>query len=254
MRKIGLIGGMSFESTAVYYRQVNALVRAQLGGLHSADILMRSFDFARVVAHQSLGEWDAAATMLADAAEWLVRGGADGVLICTNTMHLVAPQVASRIATVRRGARLINIIDETALALRAEHWRRPLLLATRPTMEQSFYNNHMRRHGIETLVPDAADRQAVHDMIFDELCQGVVLDSSRERLMQITARGLAAGADCVSSAAPKFACCWIPMCCRAPRSTARQSMRRLQWLSRLATWKTPRTQQHARLHSESHPV
>ena len=197
MRGIGLIGGMSWESTAVYYRHINSLVRAQLGGLHSADILMRSLDFARVVERQVAGDWDGAAAMLADAAEWLVRGGAEGVLICTNTMHLVAPQVAARIAAVRPGARLINIIDETAVALRAAGRRRPLLLATRYTMEHGFYAAGMARHGIEVLTPDAGDRQAVHDVIFNELCQGVVLDASRAGMMQVVARGIAAGADSV---------------------------------------------------------
>ena len=197
MRGIGLIGGMSWESTAVYYRHLNTLVRAQRGGLHSADILMRSLDFARVVERQVAGDWDGAAALLADAAEWLVRGGAEGVLICTNTMHLVAPQVAARIAAVRPGARLIHIIDETALALRAAGRRRPLLLATRYTMEHGFYADAMARHGIEVLTPTPADRQAIHDVIFGELCQGVVLDASRERVMQVVADGIAAGADSV---------------------------------------------------------
>lgn len=197
MRRIGLIGGMSWESTAVYYRHINTLVRARQGGLCSADVLMHSLDFARVVERQVAGDWDGAATMLAGAAEWLVCGGADGVLICTNTMHLVAPQVSARIAATRPGARLIDIIDETALALRAAGRRRPLLLATRYTMEHGFYAAHMRRHGIEVLTPAAADRQDLHDVIFEELCQGVVLDASRERLWNVVARGIEAGADSV---------------------------------------------------------
>ena len=197
MRRIGLIGGMSWESTAVYYRHINTLVRAQQGGLCSADVLMHSLDFARVVERQVAGDWDGAAAMLADAAEWLVCGGADGVLICTNTMHLVAPQVSARIAATRPGARLINIMDETAHALRAAGRRRPLLLATRYTMEHGFYAAHMARHGIEVLTPGAADRQNLHDVIFRELCQGVVLDASRTRMLHVVARGVAAGADSV---------------------------------------------------------
>jgi len=197
MRTIGLIGGMSWESTAVYYRQINTAVRARLGGLHSAEILMQSVDFARVVACQKAGDWDGAAKILADAAEWLVRGGADCVLICTNTMHLVAAPVAARIAAVRPGAMLLDIIDETAKSLREAGKRRPLLLATRYTMEHGFYAERMLGHGIATLVPNAADRQVVHDVIFEELCRGEVREASRARLLEIVARGIAAGADSV---------------------------------------------------------
>lgn len=197
MRRIGLIGGMSWESTAVYYRHLNTLVRARLGGLHSADLLLHSLDFARVVDRQKAGDWDGAARILADAAEFLVKGGADAVLICTNTMHIVAPPVAARIAATRPEARLIDIIDETALALHAQTRRRPLLLATSYTMEHGFYADRMRAHGIDVLTPAAPDRRIVHDVIFDELCQGVVRGSSRDRLLQIIATGLAAGADSV---------------------------------------------------------
>ena len=197
MRRIGLIGGMSWESTAVYYRQLNRLVRTSLGGLHSADITMVSLDFAQVVALQTASDWDGAACLLCDAAEWLVRGGADAVLICTNTMHLVAPQVAGRIATLRPNARLIDIIDETETAIRASGRRRPLLLATRYTMEHGFYAARMRKRGMEVMVPGAADRQAVHDVIFQELCQGVVLPASRQLLLRVIQDGLAAGADSV---------------------------------------------------------
>lgn len=197
MRTIGLIGGMSWESTAVYYRHINSLVRERLGGLHSAEILMHSLDFARVVERQRAGDWDGAARMLADAAAWLVEGGADGVLICTNTMHLVAGPVADRIAGLRTGARLIDVIDETASALHAAQRRRPLLLATRYTMEHGFYTERMQARGIDVLTPEAADRQVVHDVIFEELCQGVVRDLSRERIMAIIARARSAGADSV---------------------------------------------------------
>ncbi len=194
---IGLIGGMSWESTAVYYRQLNTRVRAARGGLHSAEILLHSLDFAQIVALQQAGDWDGAATVLADAAAGLVRGGADAVLICTNTMHLVAGPVAARIAATRPGARLINIIDATAHALLQDGRRRPLLLATRYTMEHGFYAEAMRAHGIEIMVPDPAERLAVHDIIFEELCQGAVLTLSRERMLTIITRAMAAGADSV---------------------------------------------------------
>ncbi len=197
MRTIGLIGGMSWESTAVYYRLLNEAVRERLGGLHSADILMRSLDFAAVVARQQAGDWDGAATLLGEAGAGLARAGAEAVLICTNTMHLVAPQVAERVAAARPGARLLHIVDETAHALRAGGVRRPLLLATRYTMEHGFYAERMRTHGIEPLVPDATDRGTVHDVIFEELCRGVVRDASRARLMDVVARGLDTGADAV---------------------------------------------------------
>jgi len=192
MRTIGLIGGMSWESTAVYYRLLNTMVRERLGSLHSADILLRSVDFAGIVALQKAGDWQAAGAVLGDAAEALVRAGAESVLICTNTMHLVADQVAAR-----PGVRLIHIIDETARAIRAAGCRRPLLLATAYTMEHGFYADRMATHGIATLVPEAADRAEVHRVIFEELCQGIVRPDTRARMMQVIAAGRAAGADSV---------------------------------------------------------
>ncbi len=197
MRCIGLIGGMSWESTAVYYRLLNEAVRDRLGGLHSAEVLLRSLDFARVVALQGAGDWDGAARLLADAAEDLARGGADCVLICTNTMHLVAPAVEARLAALQPAVPLLHIVDETAHALRAAGRRRPLLLSTRYTAEHGFYAERMRRHDVEVVVPDAADRQLVHDVIFDELCRGVVREDSRARVLAAVRRGLDAGADCV---------------------------------------------------------
>ena len=197
MRTIGLIGGMSWESTALYYRRINTLVRERLGGLHSADILLRSLDFATVVARQKAGDWAGAATILADAGESLVRAGAECVLICTNTMHLVAEPVAQRIGACQPGAALIDIIDATAVALCQQGRKSPLLLATRYTMEHGFYADRMAAHGVSVLVPGAADRQTVHDVIFDELCAGIVSDASRDWLLDIVARGINAGADSV---------------------------------------------------------
>jgi aspartate racemase len=192
MKTIGLLGGMSWESTAVYYRLINEMVRDRLGGLHSADIRLHSVDFEQVVRLQKADRWDEAATLLGNAAAGLARSGADCVLICTNTMHLVADAVATR-----AGVPLLNIIDETARALNAARLRRPLLLATRYTMEHGFYTNRLQAQGIVPVIPDEAGRAAVHSIIFDELCQGIVHDASRTRMNAIIARGIEAGADSV---------------------------------------------------------
>lgn len=192
MRRIGLIGGMSFESSAVYYRLINEMVRDQLGGLASADILLHSVNFAEIVALQKAGDWTEAASRLAGSAEGLVRAGAECVLICTNTMHLVADTVAAR-----AGAPLLNIIDETSAALLAAGRKRPLLLATRYTMEHGFYTSRMSRHGLTPMVPDEAGRGTTHGIIFDELCAGKVLDTSRQALLAIIQKAKEDGADSV---------------------------------------------------------
>ncbi|TCL73799.1 aspartate/glutamate racemase family protein [Rhizobium sp. BK251] len=192
MRVIGLIGGMSFESSAVYYRLVNEMVRERRGGLASAEVLLRSVNFEEIVALQKAGRWDDAAARLGDAALNLQIGGAGCVLICTNTMHLVAEEVAARISVL-----LIDIIDETARALKAAGRHRPLLLATRYTMEHGFYTDRMAELGIEVMVPGSDDRTVVHDVIFEELCAGRILDTSREKLVAIVERAKAAGADSV---------------------------------------------------------
>jgi aspartate racemase len=192
MRTIGLIGGMSFESSAVYYRLVNEMVREKLGGLASAEVLMHSVNFAEIVALQKAGRWGDAAGRLGDVAEKLEGAGADCVLICTNTMHLIADEVAARVSIP-----LIHIIDETAAALKAARVRRPLLLATRYTMEHGFYADRMMSLGMQVMVPGADDRTAVHDIIFDELCAGRIRDASRARLMDVIDRAKEAGADSV---------------------------------------------------------
>lgn len=192
MRKIGLIGGMSFESSAVYYRMVNEAVRSRLGGLHSAEVLLHSVDFQSIVDLQMAGRWADAAKRLADVARGLEAAGADCVLICTNTMHLVAEEVQAAI-----GVPLINIIDETAQAMTAAGIRRPLLLATRYTMEHGFYADRMAGFGIEVMVPAAEDRTLVHDVIFKELCAGHVHDTSRGALHAVIAKAKADGADAV---------------------------------------------------------
>lgn len=192
MKTIGLIGGMSWESTAVYYRHINQQVRRLRGGLHSADIAMRSLDFTQVVELQKAGRWDLAGALLGEAGAGLAQAGADCVLICTNTMHLVAGPVAAMV-----GVPLIDIITETARALRADGRTRPLLLATRYTMEHGFYTDRMKSLGLDVMVPDAQGRQRVHDVIFDELCQGNVCDIAQRDYLTLIERAKAEGADSV---------------------------------------------------------
>jgi aspartate racemase len=192
MKTIGLIGGMSWESTVTYYRLINEAVRAERGGLASADLLIRSLDFSRVVALQKADRWDEAGALLGGAGAGLVRAGADCVLICTNTMHLVSAAV-ERLA----GAPLIDIIDETAAALAADGRKRPLLLATRYTMEHGFYAQRMARHGLTVETPDADDRAMVHEVIFGELCRGEVREDSRRRFLDIVDTARARGVDSV---------------------------------------------------------
>lgn len=193
MQTIGLIGGMSWESTAVYYRRLNEQVRNRLGGLNSAEILMRSVNFDTIVNLQKQGQWDEASAVLADIARDLEQGGAACVLICTNTMHKLADDVQEAVSIP-----LLHIADVTAGAILAEGYKRPLLLATRYTMEQEFYLHRLRdRFSLDAIVPDEKDRGVIHDIIFDELCQGIVRDDSRKKYLDIVARGKAQGADCV---------------------------------------------------------
>jgi aspartate racemase len=191
MKRIGLIGGMSWESTAVYYRRLNEQVRDTLGGLNSADIVLRSVNFQDIVALQKRGAWDDAAGALSRAARDLEQAGADMILICTNTMHLMADTVQAAVEVP-----LLHIADVTGQAVREKGCRRPLLLATQYTMEKEFYRRRLQeRFGLEVLVPDADDRGVVHDIIFGELCRGVVEPGSKRRYLDVVARGKAMGAD-----------------------------------------------------------
>jgi aspartate racemase len=190
MKMIGLIGGMSWESTSVYYRRLNEQVRARLGGLHSADILLRSVDFQAIVELQTSGDWQQAADVMTAIARELERAGAACLLICTNTMHKLADSVQRAISIP-----LLHIADVTAEAVTAARVKRPLLLATRYTMEQDFYLERLRRYGLAPIVPCAEDRADVHDIIFKELCCGIVRDDSRRRYLEVVAHGRAQGAD-----------------------------------------------------------
>jgi len=192
MKIIGLIGGMSWESTEVYYRQLNQAVRQQLGGLHSAEIILRSFDFERVVQLQKANQWAQAGALLGEAAAALQRAGANCILICTNTMHLVAKEVAAQCQIP-----LIDIIDETARALKRAGARRPLLLATLYTMEHGFYHDRMKAHDLDVIVPGQNDRARVHSIIYDELCCGIIRIDSHETLLNIIRTGMDQGADSV---------------------------------------------------------
>ncbi|WP_455175190.1 aspartate/glutamate racemase family protein [Azospirillum largimobile] len=184
---------MSWESSAEYYRIVNERVRDRMGGLHSARCLMWSFDFAEIEALQHAGRWDDATALMIDAARRLERGGADFVVICTNTMHRMADQVQAAI-----GLPLLHIADPTAERIRAAGLRRVGLLGTAFTMEQDFYKGRLvRKHGLEVLVPDDADRATVHRVIYDELVQGRVEEASRQAYRGVIARLVGRGAEAV---------------------------------------------------------
>lgn len=193
MRTIGLIGGMSAESTSMYYRLINEGVRDRLKGNHSAELVLWSVDFAAIESLQRAGDWDKAGAELAAAARKLETVGAKAIVLCTNTMHVVAPAIAAAVRIP-----FLHIADATGVALKAAGRQRPLLLATRYTMEQDFYKGHLSsRHGIEAMVPDAEGRATVHDIIYNELVRGIVLPASRARYLAVVEQGAKAGADSV---------------------------------------------------------
>jgi len=193
MKCIGLLGGMSWESTVSYYQALNRGVRAQLGGLHSARVLLNSVDFACIEQLQHAGDWPATARLLAAEARKLQDGGADFLLIGTNTMHKVAPEIEAAIDIP-----LLHIADATAAKLRADGVTRVGLLGTRFTMEQDFYKGRLQeRFGLAVLVPDEAGRERVHRIIYDELCLGEIYESSRTEYLAIIEGLAAAGAEAV---------------------------------------------------------
>lgn len=190
MRTIGLIGGMSWESTVPYYRQINETVKQRLGGLHSARLVLYSVDFHEVERLQHGGDWDAAGALLARAARSLEAAGADCVVVCTNTMHKVAPAIEAAVSIP-----LLHIADPTAAAIAKAGLRIVGLLGTRFTMEQDFYTGRLReRHGLQVLVPPPADRELVHRVIYEELCRGEVVDRSRAGFRRVIAELVANGA------------------------------------------------------------
>jgi aspartate racemase len=190
MRLLGVLGGMSWTSTEAYYRLLNTGVAERLGGVHSARLLVHSVDFDEIAALQHAGDWDATAEILADAARGLAGAGAEGLLLATNTMHKVAEPVEKA-----AGLPLLHIADATAEAVIAAGLSRVGLLATAFTMEETFYVDRLAQHGVEAIVPGAADRADVHLIIYDELVRDVVRDSSRQRYREVMADLVDGGAE-----------------------------------------------------------
>jgi len=192
MKTIGLIGGMSWESSLEYYRIINETVREQLGGLHSARIVMHSFDFAQIAELQNKGDWNQAAKLLADAAKRLEQAGAEVLVICTNTMHKSADHVQENVHIP-----LLHIADATAEQIKARELKKVGLLGTKFTMEEDFYKGRLSdKHGIEVIIPDEHERQIINQIIFDELCVGQIKQDSKEnfrRIMQNLAKNGAEG-------------------------------------------------------------
>ncbi|PKW27400.1 aspartate/glutamate racemase family protein [Phycicoccus duodecadis] len=192
MRLLGVLGGMSWTSTELYYRGLNTGVAARLGGLHSARLLLHSVDFAPVAQAQHAGDWEATAALLGSAARGLAAGGAEALMIATNTMHKVAGAVEEA-----AGIPLLHIADPTAEALLRGGHRRVGLLATRFTMEQAFYVERLRAQGLEVVTPDPADRELVHRVIYDELVHDVVRPASREAYLGVVGRLVGEGVEAV---------------------------------------------------------
>ena len=181
MKTIGLIGGMSWESTVPYYRQINETIKARLGGLHSAKIVLYSVDFHEIERLQHAGDWEAAGAVLAKAARSLEAAGADFLVLCTNTMHKVAPSIEAAVRIP-----LLHIADPTALELKRAGHLTVGLLGTRFTMEQAFYRDRLsERHGLRVIVPGPQDRETVHRIIYEELCLGVVTPESRSEYRRV---------------------------------------------------------------------
>jgi aspartate racemase len=190
MKTIGLIGGMSWESSQEYYRIINETLREKLGGLHSATCLMFSFDFAEIEALQHAGDWEEATRRIVEAAQNLERVGADFVMICTNTMHKMAKEVQDGI-----GIPLLHIADATGEVISAQGITKIGLLGTKYTMEHDFYKGRLiEKFGLEVLVPEEKERQAVHDIIYDELCLGIVKENSKKEYQTIIENLKAQGA------------------------------------------------------------
>lgn len=193
VKVIGLIGGMSWESTVPYYREINETIKARLGGLHSAKLILYSVDFHDIERLQHAGDWEAAGAMLADAARSLQAAGADFLVVCTNTMHKVASHIEAAVDIP-----LFHIADPTADEIKDAGHSTVGLLGTRFTMEQAFYRDRLReRHGLDVLVPNAQDRDIVHRVIYEELCLGKVVEASRTAYRRIIAELATQGAQAI---------------------------------------------------------
>ena len=192
MKTIGLIGGMSWESTIPYYKVINEYVGKELGGFHSAKILLYSVDFAELEENMSKGKWDRNASLLSEAAIRLEKAGADVILICTNTMHKLFYDVQERVSVP-----LIHIALATADALEKDGIKKVALLGTKYTMTEDFYKERLKERGFEVLIPEEEDMQIVHDVIFDELCHGIIKEESRKEYARIIAALKGKGAEAV---------------------------------------------------------
>ena len=190
MKTIGLIGGLSWESTAEYYRHLNILVREHLGELHSAKCVVYSFDFEEIVTMQKNGAWEDATNSMIDAAKTLEKSGADLLLICTNTMHKMAEEVQASVSIP-----LLHIADETGKKIKEKKLKKVGLLGTKFTMEHDFYKDRLLSLGIETIVPSKEDRATVHNIIFDELCKGIILPESKAKYVEIMEKLVSEGAE-----------------------------------------------------------
>ena len=190
MKTIGLIGGMSWESTLEYYRIINKSVNERLGGFHSAKIVMYSVEFAEVERLQHAGEWGKLNDLMIDAARRVERGGADCVLICTNTMHIMAGDVEKNIDIP-----LVHIADATAEVIKEKGIARIGLMGTKFTMEKEFYRGRLASHGLEVIIPQQDQRETVHGIIYDELCQGIIKESSKDSYRGIIEEMVRAGAE-----------------------------------------------------------
>ena len=180
MKTIGLIGGMSWESTVTYYQVINETIKKQLGGLHSAKCILYSVDFDEIEKYQASGEWDKSADVLSEAAQALERAGADYIVICTNTMHKVAPEIGRRIHIP-----ILHIADMTAAELQKQGIKKVGLLGTKYTMRQDFYKNILIEQGIEVVIPNDADVDVVNRIIYDELCLGKISEQSKDIYLDI---------------------------------------------------------------------
>lgn len=181
MKILGLIGGMSWESTIPYYRMINQQVKEQLGGLHSAKIILYSVDFHDIEQLQAKGDWQTAAQLLSDAAVSLKRAGAEVIVVCTNTMHKVADEIEAA-----SGLPLLHIADATAARIKQQGISKIGLLGTRYTMEQDFYRGRLtEKHNIEVITPDSADREIINRIIYEELCLGIINETSRQEYRRI---------------------------------------------------------------------
>lgn len=214
LKTIGILGGMSWESTIAYYEQLNLAVRERLGQLHSAKIVLTSFDFAEIAALQAAQEWDQLREKLCTAAVDMKNAGAEAILIATNTMHCLAPDIEAK-----TGIPLLHIADATAKAINAQGAKTVGLLGTRFTMEGDFYRDHLKQHhDIEVLIPNEADRDTVHRIIYSELCQGRLLPESKQALCEIISGLHAAGAQGVILGCTELpliltepSCCGVPL-------------------------------------------